>query len=102
MSKLWRSFARITASLLLGLAGSGATQAQSNSEAAVWSQARKANTPDAYQEYLSLYPLGQHSQDAFSLMIRMSQIAEISPEAGEPEAQDVRAREREPDPPDPY
>jgi hypothetical protein len=102
MSKLWRSLAQITASLLLGLAGHGAAQAQSNSDAAVWSQARRANTADAYQEYLSLYPLGQHSQEAFSLMIRLSQIAEISPEAGEPEAQNFRAGRRGSDPPDPY
>jgi hypothetical protein len=103
MSKLWRSLARITASLLLGFASHGAAQAQSNSEAGVWSQARKANTADAYQEYLSLYPLGQYSQEAFSLMIRLSQIAEISPEAGEQEADEPEARRagrRESDPPD--
>ena len=103
MSKLWRSLARITASLLLGLAGAGTSQAQSDPETAAWSQARKANTPDAYQEYLSQYPLGQHSQDAFSLMIRLSQIAEIGPQAGEPdEAQEGLGRDREPDPPGPY
>ncbi len=77
-----RGLARIAASLLVGLLGSGATQAQTDPDAAAWSLARKANTVDAYQDYLSQFPLGVHSQDAFSLVIRLSQIEDISPAAG--------------------
>jgi len=101
----WRGLARIAAALLLGLAGSAATQAQTDPEATAWSQARKINTVDAYQDYLSLYPLGTHSQEAFSLMIRLSQvedIEDISPAAGEPIPQEVTTKPREADPPEPY
>jgi len=98
-----RGLARIVASLLVGLLGSGVTQAQTDPEAAAWSQARKANTVDAYQDYLSLYPLGAHSQDAFGFMIRLSQIEDISPAAGGLPPQEVLIDEpdqHEPDPPD--
>jgi hypothetical protein len=64
--------------------------------------ARKANTADAYQDYLSQFPLGEHSQDAFSLVIRLSQIEDISPAAGGLPPQEVLVDEpnqRQPDQP---
>jgi hypothetical protein len=102
-----RGLTRIIASLLLGLAGTAAVQAQGDPDDTAWSQARQANTVDAYQDYLSQYPLGAHSQDAFALIIRLSQPEDIeqaiNPAAGEedPSTQEAATR-REPDPPDPY
>jgi len=95
---LRRTLVRIAASLLLGLAGSSATQAQTDPEFAAWVRANTVNTADAYQEYLSEFPLGKHSQDAFAQMIRLTQ---FKPAPNEPISQEVRIHES--DPPDlPY
>ena len=90
-----RVLARIVASLLLGLAGLSATQAQTDPEFEAWARANTVNTADAYQEYLSEFPLGKHSQDAFAQMIRLTQ---FKPAPNEPISQEVR--KHEPDPPD--
>jgi len=61
--------------MIAALAGSaGGAQAQSGAdrEAAEWNTARGIGTPDAYQRYLELFPLGRYSADAFRCMIELT------------------------------
>lgn len=78
MSVVWRSLTRLIAALLLGVTGSSGTRAQ-DPEAAAWEQAQRINTGDAFQNYLSEYPMGIHSQEAFARMIRLSQLGDEAP-----------------------
>lgn len=48
------------------------TQAVTPAEAAAWSSARRAGTPEAYQRYLELFPVGPHAEEAFRLLIERS------------------------------
>ncbi len=41
-----------------------------------WDQAQRLNTGDAFQNYLSEFPMGTHSQEAFTRMIRLSELGE--------------------------
>jgi hypothetical protein len=82
MAVVWRGLTRIIAALLLGVTGSSVVKAQ-DPEAAAWDQAQRINTGDAFQNYLSEFPMGAHSQEAFTRMIRLTQIPD-SPPADEP------------------
>jgi hypothetical protein len=73
MSVLWRNLTRIIAALLLGATGSNGARAQ-DPEAAAWDQAQTTNTGDAFQNYLSEFPMGTHSQEAFTRMIRLTEL----------------------------
>jgi hypothetical protein len=86
IASLRRGVARIA--LLLGLVGSSATaHAQTDPEFEAWARANTINTADAYQKYLSEFPLGKHSQDAFAQLIRLTQ---FTPTYSEPINQNVR------------
>lgn len=52
-------------------------QTGTDREAAEWNAARGAGTPDAYQRYLELYPLGRYSGDAFRCIIELT----VAPDA---------------------
>jgi hypothetical protein len=61
--------------MIASLAGApAAAQAQSapEREVAEWNAARGAGTPQAYQRYLELYPLGRYSGAAFRCMIELT------------------------------
>jgi hypothetical protein len=73
MAVVWRGLTRIIAALLLGVTGSSVIRAQ-DPEASAWDQAQRINTGDAFQNYLSEFPMGAHSQEAFTRMIRLSQL----------------------------
>jgi hypothetical protein len=66
--------------MVASLAGSPvAVQAQSapDREVAEWNAARGAGTPQSYQRYLELYPLGRYSGDAFRCMIELTVDPEV-------------------------
>jgi hypothetical protein len=61
----------------------------SAAEQKVWAEAQQANTAEAYQRYLELFPTGQFAEDAFRLLIERSLTAlpvkalvDIEPAAG--------------------
>jgi hypothetical protein len=91
MSVVWRSLTRIIAALLLGVTGSSIARAQ-DPEAAAWDQAQRINTGDAFQNYLSEFPMGVHSQEAFTRMIRLTELQD-SPPADEPTVRTNRSRQ---------
>ncbi len=41
-------------------------------ETAAWSEAQRARSPEAYQRYLELFPVGPHAEEAFRLLIERS------------------------------
>jgi len=88
MNVVWRNLTRIIATLLLGVVGSSGTRAQ-DPEGVAWDQAQRINTTDSFQNYLSDFPMGAHSQEAFSRMIRLTQLEE-SPPSSEPTTQTKR------------
>lgn len=81
-----------------GAAGMGGTapaaigpqsQAVTPAEAAAWSAAQRARTPEAYQRYLELFPIGPHAEEAFRLLIERSfqrqpvpQLVDLEPALG--------------------
>ena len=61
----------------------------SAAEQKVWAEAQQANTAEAYQRYLELFPTGQFAEDAFRSLIEHSLTArpvkalvDIEPAAG--------------------
>ena len=52
-------------------------QTSPDREAAEWNAARGTGTPDAYQRYLEVYPLGRYSGDAFRCIIELT----VAPDA---------------------
>jgi hypothetical protein len=61
----------------------------SAAEQKVWAEAQQANTAEAYQRYLELFPTGQFAEDAFRFLIERSLTArpvealvDIEPTAG--------------------
>lgn len=83
-------YATLRALLVAALAG-GATlaEAQTDREAAAWEAARAANTVEAYQRYLELYPLGEHAGHAFRQIIELSELEETPPSTIAPAAPPV-------------
>jgi hypothetical protein len=66
--------------MIAALAGApSAAHAQSGTdrETAEWNAARGAGTPDAYQRYLEVFPLGRYSGDAFRCIIELT----VAPDA---------------------
>jgi len=82
MSVVWRNLTRIITALLLGITGSSGARGQ-DPEASAWDQAQRSNTDDAFQNYLSEFPMGAHSQEAFTRMIRLTEL-ENSPAPDKP------------------
>jgi hypothetical protein len=61
----------------------------SAAEQKVWAEAQQANTAEAYQRYLELFPTGQFAEDAFRFLIERSlsarpvrALVDIEPAAG--------------------
>ncbi len=50
----------------------GALANAAAAETAAWTEAQRARTPEAYQRYLELFPIGQHAEEAFRLLIERS------------------------------
>lgn len=47
-------------------------EAPATAETAAWSEAQRARSPEAYQRYLELFPIGPHAEEAFRLLIERS------------------------------
>jgi hypothetical protein len=86
MSPAFRAARQRFRSLILAVLASGAAgmvgdapaaidpQAQDPSavEMAVWNEAQRAGTPESYQRYLELFPIGQYAEEAFRRLIERS------------------------------
>lgn len=41
-------------------------------ETAVWDEAQRVGTPESYQHYLELFPIGQYAEEAFRRLVERS------------------------------
>jgi hypothetical protein len=74
MNRLAHWLAGVQAVLLamLGGAAAGAQTAAPADDEAAWQQARAAGSPEAYQRYLELHPVGAYAGEAFRSIIELT------------------------------
>jgi hypothetical protein len=71
MGRLATILISLRALVIAAVAGAPAAHAQRlpGSDEAAWAAAAKADTPQAYQQYLEDFPAGRYAEEAFRLLI---------------------------------
>jgi hypothetical protein len=89
VNSFWATLRALLVAALAGSASPAPAQAPGDSEAAAWEAAQSADTIEAYQRYLEIYPLGPHAAEAFRSIVELSTETE-EPGGGPPDpAMDV-------------